>query len=52
MNCSKSRLAILIALAASLLAAPPAHALRVATWNLLAYDDAAVRLLIETVSES
>jgi flagellar hook capping protein FlgD len=33
-----------LGLAAALLAlhAPPAHALRVATWNLLAYDDAAV----------
>jgi len=33
---------ILVALAAAMLAAQPAHALRVATWNLLAYDDAAV----------
>src|SRR5262245_10396668 len=29
-------------LAVALLAATPAHALRVAPWNLLAYDDAAV----------
>jgi len=42
MNGSKSRLTILVALAASMLAAPPANALRVATWNLLDYDDAAV----------
>ena len=42
MNGSKSRFTILVALAASMLAAPPAHALRVATWNLLDYDDAAV----------
>src|SRR5262245_34248814 len=32
----------LAAFAAVALAAAPAHALRVATWNLLAYDDAAV----------
>jgi len=32
----------LAVLGAALLAAAPAHALRVATWNLLAYDDAAV----------
>jgi hypothetical protein len=38
----KGRLAVAGALAATLLAAAPAHALRVVTWNLLAYDDAAV----------
>jgi endonuclease/exonuclease/phosphatase family metal-dependent hydrolase len=38
----KGRTAILIALAASVMAAAPAHALRVATWNLLGYDDTAV----------
>jgi len=38
----KGRTAILIALAASVMAAVPAHALRVATWNLLGYDDTAV----------
>ena len=38
-----TRLALITALvAATLAAAAPAHALRVATWNLLAYDDAAV----------
>jgi endonuclease/exonuclease/phosphatase family metal-dependent hydrolase len=34
--------AALLAAAGLALAAPPAHALRVVTWNLLAYDDAAV----------
>ena len=38
----KCRLALAGGLAAMALAAAPAHALRVATWNLLAYDDAAV----------
>jgi len=38
----KGRLAVAGALAATMLAAAPAHALRVVTWNLLAYDDAAV----------
>jgi hypothetical protein len=38
----KGRTALLIALAASVMAAAPAHALRVATWNLLDYDDTAV----------
>jgi len=38
----KGRLAVTGALAATMLAAAPAHALRVVTWNLLAYDDAAV----------
>ena len=42
MNHPRTRLAIITALAAAILAASPAHALRVATWNLLAYDDAAV----------
>ena len=35
------RRAWLIATAGLVLCVPPAHALRVATWNLLAYDDAA-----------
>ena len=34
--------AVTLAAALAALAASPAHALRVATWNLLAYDDAAV----------
>jgi endonuclease/exonuclease/phosphatase family metal-dependent hydrolase len=38
----KGRLAVAGALAATMLAVAPAHALRVVTWNLLAYDDAAV----------
>src|SRR5690349_5371192 len=42
MNGRQGRFTILIALAAAVLAASPARALRVATWNLLAYDDAAV----------
>ena len=42
MSHPRTRLAIITALAAAILAASPAHALRVATWNLLAYDDAAV----------
>src|SRR5262249_4644611 len=41
MNARKLRLVIVAALAAACLAAP-AQALRVATWNLLDYDDAAV----------
>jgi len=42
MNVRQGRLAVAIALVAGVLNASPAHALRVATWNLLAYDDAAV----------
>src|SRR5580765_658141 len=42
MSHSQRRLAIVTALAAAVFSASPAHALRVATWNLLAYDDAAV----------
>jgi endonuclease/exonuclease/phosphatase family metal-dependent hydrolase len=42
MSVKLGRFAIVLALAAGVLPAPPAHALRVATWNLLAYDDAAV----------
>ena len=38
----KGRVAILIGLATAALAASPAQALRVATWNLLGYDDTAV----------
>ena len=42
MSAGKIRLAVVAALASAALAASPAHALRVVTWNLLAYDDAAV----------
>jgi endonuclease/exonuclease/phosphatase family metal-dependent hydrolase len=43
MSRGRYRLAVITALAAACLsAAAPAHALRVATWNLLGYDDTAV----------
>jgi len=43
MSRRQGRLAVATALAAAfLVTASPAHALRVATWNLLGYDDAAV----------
>jgi hypothetical protein len=42
MNRRQVGIAVIAALAAATFAAAPAHALRVATWNLLAYDDAAV----------
>ena len=42
MSGRQGRLAVATALAVAFLVATPAHALRVATWNLLGYDDAAV----------
>ena len=41
MSGRQGRLAVATALAAAFLLATPAHALRVVTWNLLGYDDAA-----------
>ena len=41
MNRRQARLAIIAALATALCVAAPASALRVATWNLLAYDETA-----------
>ena len=42
MNGWQRRLTIAAALAAAVLTGSPAHAMRVVTWNLLGYDDAAV----------